>query len=141
MSVEKDHKEPYTVIGEFVAKVNLIEFLVNTLLEKIIMQYHDVSDIQDAAENLIDHIEEESLKNRQLVSYIKQYAMKNNMNYIDLWIKLMYPINKIRNEFSLFDYIINNKDEWNNLQTTVNSIYPSTQVVDLGLNRVIIATA
>jgi hypothetical protein len=54
--------------------------------------------------------EDENSKNKQLVTCVKQYAMKNNINYIELWSKLMYPIDQIRNEFSLFDYIINNKE-------------------------------
>ncbi len=60
--------------------------------------------------------EEECLKNKILISHIKKYATKNNLNYINLWETAIYPIDKKRNQsniqlFSLFDYIINNIDE------------------------------
>jgi hypothetical protein len=54
--------------------------------------------------------EEDSIKNKRLVSCIKQYATRNKLNYINVWEYYIYPIDTIRNEFSLFDYIINHLD-------------------------------
>ncbi len=55
--------------------------------------------------------EDECIKNRILQSHIKKYAVKNNLNYINLWENAIYPIDKKRDTLSLFDYIINNIDE------------------------------
>jgi hypothetical protein len=63
-SEEANTKVHYELIGEFVAKVNSIEFIVNILLEKIIEQYSSTLSIEDAAEYTIDHIEQQSLKIR-----------------------------------------------------------------------------
>lgn len=64
MSLERNLKDQYEVIGEFVSKVNSREFFVNILLEKIILKYSHVFDIQESAEYTIDHIETQSLKIR-----------------------------------------------------------------------------
>jgi hypothetical protein len=55
--------------------------------------------------------EDETMKNKILLIHIKKYATKNNLNYITLWENAIYPIDKKRNQSSLFDYIINNMDE------------------------------
>jgi hypothetical protein len=55
--------------------------------------------------------EEDCVKNKILVTQIKKYATKNNLNYINLWENAIYPIDKKREQFSLFDYIINNIDD------------------------------
>ena len=52
--------------------------------------------------------EDETIKNRKLVSCIKQYATKNKLNYISVWERIIYPIDIIRHELTLFDFIINN---------------------------------
>ncbi len=60
------------------------------------------------------NFEDECMKNKILVRHIKKYATKNNLNYINLWETAIYPIDKKRETFSLFDYIINNIDEVTN---------------------------
>jgi hypothetical protein len=80
---------------------------------------------------------EETSKNKIIASNVKKYTTKNNINYIDYWEKYIYPIDRnrmITNEFSLFDYILNNLEEGNldksildalqsiNLKTTLPNI-------------------
>ncbi len=65
---------------------------------------------------------DETSKNKILVSNIKKYTIKNNINYIDYWERIIYPIDRIRrenNEFNLFDYILNNIDTIDNLDKSI----------------------
>ncbi len=55
--------------------------------------------------------EETNNKNRILLSCVKKYTIKNNHNFNQYWESNIYPLDKKREEFSLFDYIIENSDE------------------------------
>jgi hypothetical protein len=77
---------------------------------------------------------EETSKNKVLASNIKKYTTKNNINYIDYWERIIYPIDRMRmenNEFNLFDFILNNIDIINNLD---KSILDSLQSMNLKTN-------
>ncbi len=76
MNERKNSREQFEVIGEFVSKVNFMEFTINILLEKIIMQYSEISDIKDIAEYTVDHIEEQSVKNR--INFIILFLVMTN---------------------------------------------------------------
>jgi hypothetical protein len=52
--------------------------------------------------------EETNQKNKVLLSCVKKYATKNNYNFNQYWENNFYPLDKKREEFSLFDYIIDN---------------------------------
>ena len=53
---------------------------------------------------------EESIKNKLIISSVKKYTTKNNINYITYWEEYIYPIDEQRmnedDEISLFDYIL-----------------------------------
>ena len=53
---------------------------------------------------------EESSKNKLIISSVKRYTTKNNINYISFWEQHIYPIDMERNHqdehVSLFDYIL-----------------------------------
>lgn len=77
---------------------------------------------------------EETSKNKVLASNIKKYTTKNNINYIDYWERIIYPIDRMRmenNEFNLFDFILNNIDIIDNLD---KSILDSLQSMNLKTN-------
>ena len=77
---------------------------------------------------------EETSKNKVLASNIKKYTTKNNINYIDYWERIIYPIDKIRmenNEFNLFDYILNNIDIINKDNNLDKSILDALQAISL----------
>ncbi len=52
--------------------------------------------------------EDDNQKNKCLVSCVKQYTTKNNINFIEYWENRIYPLDIKRDMFSLFDYIIEN---------------------------------
>ncbi len=52
--------------------------------------------------------EETCQKNRILLSCIKKYAIKNHYNFNEYWENNIYPLDKKREAFCLFDYIIEN---------------------------------
>ena len=54
--------------------------------------------------------EENNQKNKCLLSCVKKYAIKNNMNFNQYWENIIYPLDSKKNNFSLFDYIIENID-------------------------------
>lgn len=77
---------------------------------------------------------EETSKNKVLASNIKKYTTKNNINYIDYWERIIYPIDRIRmenNEFNLFDFILNNIDTINTDGNLDKSILDSLQALSL----------
>jgi hypothetical protein len=53
---------------------------------------------------------EESSKNKLIISSVKRYTTKNNIDYINFWEQNIYPIDQERNlqedYISLFDYIL-----------------------------------
>lgn len=54
---------------------------------------------------------EETSTNKVLASHVKKYTTRNNINYVEYWERVIYPIDTNRmenNEFSLFDYILHN---------------------------------
>jgi len=57
---------------------------------------------------------DETSKNKIIAINVKKHTTKNNINYIEYWEKYIYPIDRNRmetNEFSLFDYILNNIED------------------------------
>jgi hypothetical protein len=52
--------------------------------------------------------EETTQKNKVLLSCVKKYAIKNNYNFNQYWENNIYPLDAKKEEFSLFDYIIEN---------------------------------
>jgi hypothetical protein len=57
--------------------------------------------------------EDTNNKNKVLLSCVKKYAIKNNYNFNQYWETNIYPIDKKRDDFSLFDYIVENHGEIN----------------------------
>lgn len=57
--------------------------------------------------------EEDTMKNKRLINCVKQYTTKNNMNFNKYWEEKIYPLDMIREELSLFDYINDNLDTYN----------------------------
>ncbi len=59
--------------------------------------------------------ENTNIKNKKLVSCIKQYAIKNKTDYIEIWEHYIYPIDNVRRQKtqdnSLFDFIIDNLED------------------------------
>ncbi len=55
--------------------------------------------------------EETNQKNKILLSCVKKYAIKNNHNFNKYWETYIYPLDEKKEEFSLFDYIIENINE------------------------------
>lgn len=60
--------EFYKETGELLSKINGLDFLVNGLIEKIISEYSSELDGNKITEEIIDHINQESLKKR--ISFI-----------------------------------------------------------------------
>ncbi len=66
-------------------------------------------------ENALDYklFIEESSKNKLVISSVKRYTTKNNIDYVNYWEQHIYPIDRQRldeeDEFSLFDYILKTK--------------------------------
>ena len=52
--------------------------------------------------------EEITQKNKVLLTCVKKYATKNNYNFIQYWENNIYPLDAKKEDFSLFDYIIEN---------------------------------
>jgi hypothetical protein len=59
--------------------------------------------------------EEENQKNRSLLSCIRKYTTKNNLNFTNYWENIIYPLDEKREEISLFDYIIENINDIKNI--------------------------
>jgi hypothetical protein len=57
--------------------------------------------------------EEDTIKNKRLTASIKQYTTKNNMNFNKYWEEKIYPLDILREDSSLFDYINENLDKYN----------------------------
>ena len=71
-------KKQYEIIGEFVAKVNSLEFVINSMLEQIIGQYTFEAN-KNITEEIIDHIEEQSIKIRinQIILFLYMTKKEN----------------------------------------------------------------
>jgi translation initiation factor 2 alpha subunit (eIF-2alpha) len=59
--------------------------------------------------------EEENQKNKSLLSCIRKYTTKNNLNFNNYWENIIYPLDEKREEISLFDYIIENINDIKNI--------------------------
>jgi hypothetical protein len=57
--------------------------------------------------------EEDTIKNKRLIASVKQYTTKNHMNFNKYWEEKIYPLDILREEKSLFDYINENLDKYN----------------------------
>jgi hypothetical protein len=57
--------------------------------------------------------EEDTIKNKRLTASVKQYTTKNNMNFNKYWEEKIYPLDILREDSSLFDYINENLDKYN----------------------------
>ncbi len=66
--MEDNIKEDYKVIGEFVSKVNIIEFLINSCIEMLITHSIKNEDYQNDIFYFIDSIHKLSLRDR--ISFI-----------------------------------------------------------------------
>ncbi|WP_273210397.1 hypothetical protein [Runella zeae] len=79
MTTENQQIKYYTIIGEFVSKVNTFEFIVNVMLEQIVGTYSENSTNKDLLNDTIDFIQEQSLRIR-INQIILLITMNNQAN-------------------------------------------------------------
>lgn len=72
----------YTIIGEFVSKVNTFEFIVNVMLEQIVGTYSENSTNKDVLNDAIDFIQKQSLRRR--INHIILLITINNQENVEL---------------------------------------------------------
>ncbi len=56
--------------------------------------------------------EEDTIKNKRLITCVKQYTTKNHINFNKYWEEKIYPLDILRDNMSLFDYINDNLDTY-----------------------------
>lgn len=96
---------------------------------------------------------ENNINNKRLITCVKQYACKNKLNYIETWERIVYPLDRIREDISLFDYTLAhlNKYEYielfeiiqNNNILHIQHITPFKMISNSGINSIkqLISTA